>query len=186
MDADPVRVLSDGIVLREWEDADLPRMTELFDDPEVARWTPLESPFDAAAARRYLDRARARRRASEALQLAVTTDGGTALGEVLLFGIAGDSAELGYAIGAGHRGAGLAARAVLALIEHARTAYDLRRFELRIPPSNAASRAVATASGFAPTGEPLATAEARGRRVELETWARSFSPAARSGGSAPR
>jgi RimJ/RimL family protein N-acetyltransferase len=172
MDPAPVRLDGDGVVLREWTDDDLARMAELFDEPAVARWTPLESPFDVAAARRYLTRARDRRRTGEALQLAVTTDGERALGEVLLFGAADGEAELGYAIGAAHRGGGLAARAVLALIEHGRAAYGLRRFVLRIPPGNAASRAVARASGFRPTGDPLVAAKSRGRRIGLETWAR--------------
>ena len=172
MDADPVLVRGDGVVLREWTDADVPRMAELFDETEVDAWTPLESPFDAAAARRYLARARANRAAGRALQLAVTDDGGEALGEVLLFDPRDGAAELGYAIGADHRGRGLARRAVLAMIEHAAPAYGLSAFLLRIPPGNAASIAVARACGFAPTGAPLVARAAKGRRVELETYER--------------
>lgn len=190
MDADPVRLQGEGIVLREWTDADLPRMAELFDEPAIAQWTPLESPFDAAAAARYLARARANRTAGQAMQLAVTADGELALGEVLLFGVVERTAEIGYAIGAAHRGEGLAARSVRVLVEHAHAAYGLDRFLLRIPPGNAASRAVARASGFRATRDPLVAREAKGRRIELETWARdaegSLSPPARSAGSAPR
>src|SRR4051812_42060294 len=57
----PMTLAGSGLRLREWTDADVPVMVELFDDAAVARWTPLASPFDEAAARAYLDRARARR-----------------------------------------------------------------------------------------------------------------------------
>lgn len=30
-----------GLHLREWTNTDLAVMTDLFDDPQVARWTPL-------------------------------------------------------------------------------------------------------------------------------------------------
>ena len=100
-----------GLVLRPWRSADLPAMTELFDDPEVDRWTPLEHPFDRAAAARYLARAWAAGQDGDGLQLAITTDGETPLGEVLLFDRHGDGAEIGYADGAAHRGQGQASSA---------------------------------------------------------------------------
>jgi RimJ/RimL family protein N-acetyltransferase len=179
-----VFVRGDGVVLREWSDDDVPAMVALLDDPEIDQWTPIESPFDAEAAARYLARARARRREGRALQLAVTTDGEAPLGEVLLFDPARGTAELGYAIGAAHRGRGLARASVLALVDHAAAAYGLQRFLLRIPPGNAASRAVARSAGFELTRDPLVARAAKGRRVELETW--SLRPPARAAGSAPR
>jgi RimJ/RimL family protein N-acetyltransferase len=175
----PVLVQGDGVVLREWTDDDVPAMAALFDDPEIDAWTPIESPFDTDAAARYLSRARARRREGRALQLAVTTDGGAPRGEVLLFDPAKGTVELGYAIGAAHRGRGLARASVLALVDHAAGAYGLQRFLLRIPPGNAASQAVARSAGFEPTGDPFVVRAAKRRRVELETW--SLRPPARSG-----
>ena len=71
-----------GLRLREWTDEDLQAMVGLFDDAQVARWTPLASPFDLVAARGHLDRARGNR--SNRLQLAITEDGRTPKGEVLL------------------------------------------------------------------------------------------------------
>jgi RimJ/RimL family protein N-acetyltransferase len=187
MDPSPVLVRGDGVVLREWTDADLPAMAELFDEPEIDTWTPLESPFDAAAAARHLARARSGRAERRALQLAVTDDGGAPLGEVLLFDPANGTAEIGYVIGAAHRGRGLARAAVLALIEHAAGAYGLTSFVLRIPPGNAASRAVARSCGFELTGEELVARAAKGRRVQLETWRRGArGRPARSGGSGSR
>ena len=142
-----------GVVLREWTDADVPAMAVLFDEAEIDAWTPLESPFDEAAAARYLVRARTARAEGRALQLAVTEDGGAPLGEVLLFDPKDGTAEMGYAIGAAHRGRGLARAAVLALLDHATAACGLTTFVLRIRPATppaARSRAPAASSSPAP------------------------------------
>jgi RimJ/RimL family protein N-acetyltransferase len=144
-----------GLVLREWTDADVPAMVELFDETEVGRWTPLRHPFDAAAARTYLDRARTRRAEGLAIQLAITTGGHAPLGEVLLFSTGpdgrapgGDQAELGYAIGAAHRGKRLASRAVRLMTGYAYRELGMRAVVLHIDPGNAGSVAVARATGF--------------------------------------
>jgi RimJ/RimL family protein N-acetyltransferase len=171
-----------GIVLREWTDDDLDRMSELFDEPSIEQATPLETPFDRAAAARYLARARESRAEGRAIQLAITTDGGAALGEVLLFGIADGCGELGYAVGVAHRGQGLGARAVRLLVDHAAEQLGLHRFLLKIAPGNAASARVAAAAGFSLTDEPLEIREAKGRAVELATWERLIPRAA---GAAP-
>jgi RimJ/RimL family protein N-acetyltransferase len=160
-----------GLVLREWTDADVPAMVELFDEAEVGRWTPLSHPFDEAAARAYLDRARLRRAEGLTVQLAITTDGGAALGEVLLFRTGpygrhpdGDQAELGYAIGAAHRGRRLASRAVRLMTGYAYRDLGLRAVELHIDPGNTGSIAVARATGF----ELAGTIDADG--TELGVW----------------
>jgi RimJ/RimL family protein N-acetyltransferase len=152
----PGRVLiaGDGLVLRPWSDHDLESMCLLFDDPDVARWTPLESPFDAAAARRYLVRAADRARTGEALHLAVTTQGTDPLGEVLLFDRGGGTGELGYVIGAAYRGRRLASRAVRLLGDHAVRVRGMHRLVLRIEAGNAASERVALACGYRPADAP--------------------------------
>lgn len=154
-----VTVEGQGLVLREWTDADVPVMVVLFDEAEVGRWTPLRHPFDDAAARAYLDRARTRRVEGLAIQLAITTDGHAPLGEVLLFATGpdgrapdGDQAELGYAIGAAHRGNRLASRAVRLMTGYAVRELGMRAVVLHIDPGNAGSIAVARATGFELTG----------------------------------
>ena len=165
----PVRLEGDGLVLREWSDADLPRMVELFDEPGFRRWTPLASPFDHAAAQAYLDRSRSRREEGTALQLAITTDGDEALGEVLMF-IHPDVAELGWGLGAGYRGRRLASRAVRILLTWGATRWRLDRFRALIEPGNVASERVAAACGFvASSGTPILV-ESRGRTVGLTAW----------------
>ncbi|MEV8631516.1 GNAT family N-acetyltransferase [Streptosporangium sp. NPDC051023] len=167
-----LRLSGHGLVLREWEDDDLAAMVGLFDDPEVAYWTPLVSPFDLEAARVYLKRARERRAAGQRIQLAITVDGGEALGEVLLMrsGSGLEVAEIGYSVGAAHRGRGLAARAVRVMTEFARGTVGVERLLLEIEAGNAASAAVAQAAGYRLTDAPPIPTEEKGRTLSLRTW----------------
>ncbi|SFB79104.1 GNAT family N-acetyltransferase [Streptomyces aidingensis] len=164
------RLVGYGIHLRQWADEDLAGMVELFDDPDVARWTPLASPFDLEAARAYVVKARALRAGGQGVNLAVTLDGGEALGGAVMFRNAEEEREieLGYVIGPRHRGRGLARRALRLLAEHARAA-DFGRIVLRIEPGNLASTAVARAAGFRLT-EERADRELKGETTVLETW----------------
>ncbi|MFB4302149.1 GNAT family N-acetyltransferase [Actinomadura sp. NTSP31] len=166
-----------GLTLREWTDDDIPAMAELFDDPDVARFTPLRSPFDLEAARAYLDAARRARAEDRKIQLAVTSDGRTPQGEILLFRCVADdpahrfggpAAELGYAIGLRHRRQGLASRAVRLAAGYARETLGFSTLVLRIDPDNTGSERVATASGFELTElAPLSRGAVRDR---LRTW----------------
>jgi hypothetical protein len=40
-----IELAGQGLVLRDWTEADLAAMPRLFDHPDVAYWTPLSSPF---------------------------------------------------------------------------------------------------------------------------------------------
>ncbi|MFF5111525.1 GNAT family N-acetyltransferase [Streptosporangium sp. NPDC000509] len=165
-----------GIHLREWTDEDLPVMVALFDEPQVARWTPLRSPFDFDAAHEYLSQSRRARAADRGMQLAITRDGGEAQGEVLLFRTADEPgvAELAYAIGAQHRGERLAARAVELMADYACASLGMRGLVLRIDPANAASVAVARASGFHLADDEPVTLERRGHDITLYRWRREL------------
>ncbi|MGZ4532545.1 MAG: GNAT family N-acetyltransferase [Mycobacteriaceae bacterium] len=81
---EPVRLRARGLILREWTYEDVPDLVELFDTDEMNRWTPLPSPFDQAAAVRYVDAAHRQRVAEGTLQLAITRDGAAPMGEVLI------------------------------------------------------------------------------------------------------
>jgi RimJ/RimL family protein N-acetyltransferase len=170
--APPFRIADLGLVLREWTDEDVPAMVALFDDPEVARWTPLADPFDADAAEQYLHRARESRAAGRKLQLAVTLDGGAALGEVMLtLRDEEGEVELGYAVGAPHRGQGLSVRSVRLLTDLAHGSLGVHRVLLRIDPGNAPSIGVARRAGFWPADEPLVLLrEPSGAETLLRTW----------------
>ncbi|MDQ0579119.1 GNAT family N-acetyltransferase [Streptomyces rishiriensis] len=168
----PLRLEGAGIVLREWTEDDVDALVEMYDDPEIARWTPVVSPFDSGAARAYLDKARTSRAEGRTAQLAVTTDGGRPRGEVLLFRSGSDErdAELAYGVGAEHRGQGLAARAVRLVTELTLRELRPRRLVLCIEHGNTASEAVAHACGFTLTDELPVTRQAKGREVLLRTW----------------
>ena len=139
MDTHPLRLTAHGLLLREWTSDDLAVLQELFDDPDVAYRTPLESPFDQAAARRYLHNAHQARRGHERIHLAITTDGQQAMGEVLLNLTTGG---IGYIVGAAHRGQRLAARALRTMTEYAHHTAGLTRVILEIEPDKARTYAL--------------------------------------------
>lgn len=158
------------IQLREWHLDDVERMVELFDTEQMNRWTPLPSPFDAAQARAYVERAHAARE-SGTRQLAVCL-GDVVVGEVIVFpGTDADEVELAYAIGAEHQGKGLATRAVLAALDLAREA-GARRAVLTIAEGNEASAGAARAAGFALTDAPVEVRRRKGFVLEMRTWER--------------
>ncbi|WP_067495602.1 GNAT family N-acetyltransferase [Actinoplanes sp. TFC3] len=168
----PLTLTGDGIILREWRDDDLDELVALLDEPAIARWTPMPSPFDLEAGVAYLKRAKRGRVTGSRIQLAITADGGKPLGEVLLFGVDAGlrEAELGYLVGAHHRRRGLAARSLSLLSSYARSSLDLSRLVLRIDPGNTASTAVARRCGYRLTGEPPILQEGPYGPSSLDTW----------------
>ncbi|MBC6457608.1 GNAT family N-acetyltransferase [Actinomadura sp. HBU206391] len=173
-----IQISGNGLHLREWADDDLPVLVELFDEPQIHRWTPLSSPFDLAVAQAYLSKAREDRTAGRGIQLAITSDGRNAQGEILLFRPDADDheVELAYGIGARHRRQRLAARAVELMTAYAYDVLAMRRVVLRIDPENLASVAVARATGFRLTGDHPVIKERDGRRVSLLTWCHHREP----------
>ena len=168
----PITLTGDGIQLREWRDEDLDDLVVLLDDPDIARWTPMPSPFDLEAGIAYLKRARQSRTSGQRIQLVITTDGGRPLGEVMLFGVDAGlrEAELGYLVGAQHRRRGLAALSLSLLSGYARSTLNLSRLLLRIDAENTASCAVARRCGYQLTGEPPILQEGPYGPSSLDTW----------------
>jgi RimJ/RimL family protein N-acetyltransferase len=174
-DDGPVLVARDGLVLREWRASDVPVMVELFDTPEIDRSTPLPSPFDEAAATAYVERAH-QARAEGTLQLAITEDGEHPLGEVLVFpGGTERTVEIAYAVGADHRGRGLAVRSVLAVLDLAAEA-GATMARATIAVDNPASERVALAADFRRGDVPLVDRSRKGYRLTVATWVRSLTP----------
>ena len=168
----PLTLTGEGVVLRDWRTEDLDDLIDLLDDPDIARWTPMPSPFDREAGVAYLKRAHQGRMSGQRLQLAITERGGRPLGEVLLFGIDAGlrEAELGYLVGARHRRRGLAAGSLSLLSAYAGTALKLSRLLLRIDPANTASTAVARRCGYTLTGEPPILQVGPHGPSSLDTW----------------
>jgi RimJ/RimL family protein N-acetyltransferase len=168
----PIALSGDGVHLREWRPDDLGPLVELLDDPDIARWTPMPSPFDLEAGEAYLARARQARHTGQRIQLAITADGEAPLGEVLLFGLDTGlrEAELGYLVGADHRRRGLASGALGLMIGYARSTLSLDRLLLRIDPANLGSVAVARRAGFRVTVDAPILQEGPYGRSSLDTW----------------
>jgi RimJ/RimL family protein N-acetyltransferase len=138
----------------------------------MSRWTPLASPFDRAAAQQYVDAAHRARRELGALQLAVTEDATTPLGEVLVFpSDTCEAVELAYAVGAPFQGRGIATRAVRAGVALAATA-GASVARLVIATDNVRSQRVARAAGFQPTPAPLSERRRKGFVLTMVTWER--------------
>jgi RimJ/RimL family protein N-acetyltransferase len=167
MDTHPLQLAAHGLLLRAWTSDDLAVMQELFDDPEIAYRTPLETPFDRAAALRYLHSTERARRDNNRIHLAITTDGQQVLGEVLLNRATG---SIGYIVGAAHRGQRLAVRALRTMTEFAHTTLSLPRVILEIEPGNRPSIAVARSAGFHPSSSAPETVTDKGRTYDLLTW----------------
>jgi RimJ/RimL family protein N-acetyltransferase len=167
-----ITIAGRGLQLRELADNDVPVMVQLFDEPEVGRWTPLPFPFDIPAAESYLARARHIREAGTGIHLAITTDGQEPLGEILLYrtGEHRQDAELAYAIGARYRRQRLALRAVQLMTSYAYDQLTPKRVVLLIEAENQASNHVALAANFQRTDEPPATRKIKHRTVTLLTW----------------
>lgn len=104
--------------------------------------------------------------------MAVTVDGETPLGEILLSRADRDhEAELAYAVGARHRRQHLAIRTVEVITDYGLHTLGMTHVLLRIPVENIASSAVAHALGFHLNDAGPTARE--GVRYGLLTWRRS-------------
>ncbi|MFI6941691.1 GNAT family N-acetyltransferase [Streptomyces sp. NPDC050418] len=162
-----VVIEGEGLVLREWRDEDLAAMCKIFDNEDVARFTPIPVPFGPVEAEAHLAKARERRAAGTHLRLAVTTDGELPLGEVMVNLEAGTA---GYAIGPEYRGQGLAVRATRLLTTYVHEELGVRGIRLQIDEDNAGSCAVARACGYRLVEDEGEWIESKGRRVLLTSW----------------
>ncbi|GGZ00788.1 GNAT family N-acetyltransferase [Streptomyces poonensis] len=168
----PIRLEGFGVLLREWRDDDAAALVPVYDDPEIHRWTPVAAPFDTVAARVYIAAARGKRASGRGVQLAITTDGTVPLGEVLMFRSTTDArdVELAYGVGPAHRGRGLASASVRLATGYVARHIGPRRVVLRIEAENAASEAVAAATGFALTDDAPVVRRHKERKAVLRTW----------------
>ncbi|MGI5520086.1 GNAT family N-acetyltransferase [Micromonospora sp. CA-259024] len=162
----------EGVVLREWADADTPYMPRLFDAADMAANTDIPAPFDADA---FLIRIR-RRQAQRIVDLAVTRDGGEPCGLVALHVASG---VIGYAIGPAHRGRGLASRSLRLITEFCHVRLGFSRLRLGIVQGNVPSQRVARSAGYVRGDDALVErVNGLGEPKLLETWYWTVPPAA--------
>ena len=141
----PAAPLSDGVVaLRAWREEDVPAVVALCDDPEVARFTRVPSPYTERDAREFLDGG-----VIEEMSFAVVAaeDHDDVLGSIGLRDAGEGRGELGYLVAAHARGRGVASRAVRLLAEWARARRPISSRRADPGCSRRATREAARSSG---------------------------------------
>jgi RimJ/RimL family protein N-acetyltransferase len=148
--------LRDGdLVLRPKRPEDADALTAACQDPEIARWTFVPSPYTRADAERFIAISQEEAAAGTAAHLVATgaTDD-RLLGSFSLMEIDRErgSGEIGYWVAAGARGRGIATRATRLLADWAADELGLTRIEILPHKDNTPSRRVAEKLGFRDTG----------------------------------
>jgi Acetyltransferases, including N-acetylases of ribosomal proteins len=163
--------LTDGVVvLREWREEDIEPALALTKDPEILRYTRVPEDNTAEIIRGFMFE----HPDAEARLVIADPETDAMLGSaaVLRADVEAGRAELGYWIGAEHRGRGFAARAVDLLADWALREQGFVRLELHIDPENVASLRVAEKTGFVLEGVLRSYEELKGRRVDVAMYAR--------------
>ncbi|HEY7196134.1 MAG TPA: GNAT family protein [Gaiellaceae bacterium] len=135
-------------LLRPWREADAGPLIAACSDPEIARWTPVPQPYTDADAIAFLARAREGWRSGSTASFAIV---GAATDELLgsiELRLHGARASVGYWLGEGARGRGIATRALRLVTDWAFSSLGVTRIELTTDPENVPSQRVAERVGF--------------------------------------
>jgi RimJ/RimL family protein N-acetyltransferase len=168
MELPPATELRDGhIVLRPWRLEDVPRVTQICQDPEIVRWTLVPSPYDESDARTWIEQT-LRDWDDRAHATFAVTDGGEVVGAIGLrlhrhYSVNG---SIGYWVAREARGRGVATTALRLLARWALEEARLPRLELVTDPGNAPSQKVAERAGFRQEGILRSYVERRGKRED--------------------
>ncbi|MFI1396719.1 GNAT family N-acetyltransferase [Streptomyces sp. NPDC020681] len=146
-----VSISTERLVLRPFEEADIPAYTEMMNDEMVTAWTPVPHPFTTADAKEWVRRiAPAKRTEGRGIALAVT--------EFLTQRLVGTvhlqntnwrtlATEAAYVTAPWARGEGYATESVLAVAQWLFRDQKFERLELRTAADNTASQQVAQKIG---------------------------------------
>jgi RimJ/RimL family protein N-acetyltransferase len=149
-------LLEGDTALRPWRDSDLQPIVAACQDPEIARWTRVPSPYGEGDARRYLLQRFDAIHCGTSAPFAIVdaADDTTLLGSIsLMTPVWRDRrAEVGYWLAREARGRGHATRAVRAICRWGFAALGLERIDLLAATANAASQHVAERAGFTREG----------------------------------
>jgi RimJ/RimL family protein N-acetyltransferase len=151
----PVVVESERLIVRPVEERDLPALLLVNGDDEATRFLPYASWRSLADGRAWFDRMSSMGARGESIQyVLIERTSGLAVGTCLLFRYEESSAraELGYVLGRRYWGRGLMREALVAVINCAFGAYELRRLEAEVDPLNLASSRLVERLGFAREG----------------------------------
>ena len=158
-----------------YEAGDLAMLRDLATDPYVPQKGTLPPGADEEQARAYVERQRGRDREGRGLMFVVAdqNDPARALGFAALWAKAlGEGrANIGYAVAPRHRGQGLAADAIAALLGFAWTIPVIHRVEAYVEPWNAASWRSCERAGLAREGLLRSHQEIGGSRRDMLLYA---------------
>ena len=147
----PGEPLSDGpTMLRPWRDSDLAALVAACQDPEIARWTRVPSPYGEADARAYMLQRHDAVHAGISAPFAIVSRDGQLLGSISLMRPVWRHAraEVGYWVAREARGHGHATRGVQMICTWGFAALGLERIELLAATGNPSSQRVALRAGF--------------------------------------
>lgn len=159
----PTLPISEGVWLRPWKPEDAPSLARACDDPEIARWVRVASPYTLEAAREYLGVVAGWWRDGEVCSLAIA-DRMTILGAVSIR-VSGKQPSIGYWLARSARGRGLATRAVEAVAKWASSALGLPEVWIFAQPANVVSCRVALRAGFVEQAERVVFPDGKPRSV---------------------
>ena len=152
----PQPTLSDGnVTLRPKLPRDAAALTAACQDPEIARWTFVPSPYTRSHAEQHLASVAQSAAAGRGVHLHAVDAEDRLLGSFSVLELDREPGygELGYWMAAPARGRGIATRATLLLRDWSHRTLGLRRIEILPHVDNVASRRVAEKAGFRDTGE---------------------------------
>jgi RimJ/RimL family protein N-acetyltransferase len=141
-----VTLEDDVVLLRPFENGDVPAIVEACQDPEIPRWTDVPSPYTEADARGWLESG------DEETFAIVDKASGELLGSIGVRYPGSGVGEVGYWVKREARGRGVATRALALVARWALEERDLGRFQLRADVENVASQRVAEGAGFVREG----------------------------------
>jgi ribosomal-protein-serine acetyltransferase len=161
--------LDDDHHLRLLEAADAEELHALIEAnrEELARWLPWAADQTFGGTRDFVRRTEAQVAGNDGFQTAIVCREKIA-GVIGFLSVdwGNRSTSIGYWLAAEHQGKGVMTAAVRALTEHAITAWELNRVEIRAAPDNARSRAIPERLGFREEGILRAAERVQGRYLD--------------------
>jgi [ribosomal protein S5]-alanine N-acetyltransferase len=162
------------IMLRRWQETDVPVAHALTQDPDVSRFTRIPDRQSEGELRRFFRSIEPERSAGRSFSLAIASaTSGEAFGGIGMSSIhwSDRRAEVGYWVGRSHRGRGVATAAVRLLSGWVIETLGMERLELHIDPDNSPSITVAERAGYVREGVLRSYELRKGRRVDVAMYA---------------
>jgi ribosomal-protein-alanine N-acetyltransferase len=148
------RLVGARLVLRAWQDSDVPTVQEASHDPRITSVTTVPSTDGEPEALAFIERQRDRLRTGAGYVFAIANSFDQAVGHIGVFFApgAGARASIGYWVAPSHRQQGYATEALSITTSWALTLRGLDRLELYVEPWNTSSWQAAERAGYAREG----------------------------------